>query len=87
MSASHATATVGGHSEIDATCHRVIWHPTSMALTCRVEEPSQHQKRPKHLQQTEALFDHLVGRHHESVGDAETKRFSGLKINHHFKLD
>lgn len=33
------------------------------------------------------LFDQFVGRHQEAVGDAETKRFSGLKINHHFELD
>jgi hypothetical protein len=52
-----------------------------MALACRWRSRPQHQNRTHAPQQTETLFDHLVGRDLQGQRDLDAERLGGLKVD------
>src|SRR6476659_8747838 len=60
--------------------------PTSMALPCRWRSRPQHQKPTYAVQQTGALFDHLVGGHLHDRRHRQPERLRSLEINHELEL-
>src|SRR4029077_14705273 len=60
--------------------------PTSMALPCRWRSRPQHQKPTYAVQQTGALFDHLVGGHLHDRRHRQPERLRSLEINYELEL-